>query len=286
MTNDKFKYIRFDQLLASVRLDLQLFDDNGYILPDRLLKIIYRCNEKLGFKINKSKQCLINIENGRGDLPSDFYKIEMVFATCTTTIPNHLQTIPGNKATFTTCPPKDTVPTITVEKLGCKDVCNNTTWIVRELPVFREVELQTIIPLNMSRSCTQSCTTYCPGTNTKNGQYGIDLTENQVVTTFKEGQIFLCYLGALEDDDGEILIPFHPLLNNYYEYSLKVKILEDIFLNSEADVEKKLAYVKQELSNAYFEAWQFTGYPEYRELEDFNKRDEMKFYNTWYKPFQ
>jgi hypothetical protein len=101
MTNDKFKYIKFEEVLASVRMDLHIFDDNGYILSDRLLKIIYRCNEKLGFKINKSKQCLINIENGRGDLPSDFYKIEMVFATCTTTIPNHLQTIPGNKATFT-----------------------------------------------------------------------------------------------------------------------------------------------------------------------------------------
>lgn len=285
MANSRFKYIKFEDVLNSVKSDLHLYDNNGMVLEDRLLKVIYYCNDKLGLKLNKSKQILLDVKNGKADLPFDFYKIEMMFATAVTKIPNHLQLIPGNKAEYTTCPLKDNSPLIRIDKMGCKDICCNEMFIVRQPQVFREIEVKTFIPLNMSKRCFNQCATYSPHSNL-HSDYSVDLEDNVIKTSFKEGQIFLCYIGTMEDEDGSPMIPFHPLLNGYYEWSLKKKIIEDIFMNSEADVDKKLQYAIEQQKNAYLEAWQFTGYPEHRELESNQKRYESEFYNKWYKIFQ
>lgn len=284
MRSDRFKYIKFEDVLNSVKSDLHLFDNNALILEDRLLKVIYKCNEKLGLRLNKSKQILLEVKNGKADLPFDFYKIEMLFATAVTKVPNHLQLIPGNKAEYTTCPPKDNSPLIKIDKMGCKDICCNEMFIVRQPQIQREIEIKTFIPLSMSKKCNDLCTNYSPQGHIKS-EYSVDLEDNIIKTSFKEGQIFLCYIGILEDEEGLPIIPFHPLLNDYYEWSLKKKILEDVFMNSEADVDKKLQYANQMQKDAYLEAWQFTGYPEYRELETVQKKYESDFYNKWYKMF-
>jgi hypothetical protein len=192
--------------------------------------------------------------------------------------------IPGQKAEYTTCPQKSNSPILQVDKIGCKDYCNNEIFIVRQPQIQREIEIKTFIPLSMSKRCHDSCTNYSPQSVVKS-EYAVDLEDNIIRTSFKEGQLFLCYIGTLEDEDGLPMIPFHPLLNGYYEWSLKKKILEDVFMNSDADVDKKLQYAIQEQKNAYLEAWQFTGYPEHKELENNQKRYEAEFYNKWYKNF-
>lgn len=284
--SDKFKYISLDELLSSVRSDLHEYDNNSLILEDRLLKVIYRCNEKLGVKLNKSKQVLLEVKDGKADLPKDFFKIEMLFATCVTSIPPQLQLIPGNKATYTECIP-DNTPMINVSKIACASVdnCCTNLWLIRQPQIQREVYINTFIPLSMSKRCANYCTSYYPGSRVRS-DYSIDLVDDVIKTSFKEGQIFLCYLGSLEDEDGKPLIPFHPLLNEYYEWSLKKKILEDIYMNSEADVEKKLQYAKQALSDAYLEAWQFTGYPEHQEMERAYQKHSVDFYNKWFSIYQ
>ena len=284
MRSDRFKYIKFNDVLNSVKSDLHVFDNNTLILEDRLLKVIYHCNEKLGLRLNKSKQILLEVKNGKADLPFDFYKIEMLFATAVTTVPNYIQLIPGNKAEYTTCPNVSNAPILKIDKMGCKDICCNDMFIVRQPQIQREIEVKTFIPLSMSKRCNDFCTNYSPQGNVRS-EYAVDLEDNIIKTSFKEGQIFLCYIGTLEDEDGLPMIPFHPLLNEYYEWSLKKKILEDVFMNSEADVDKKLQYANQMQKDAYLEAWQFTGYPEYRELENVHQRYSQEFYNKWYKMF-
>ena len=284
MRSDRFKYIKFEDVLNSVKSDLHLFDNNALILEDRLLKVIYHCNEKLGLRLNKAKQILLEIKNGYAELPQDFYKIEMLFATAVTKVPNHLQLIPGNKAEYTTCPQKNNGPVMKVSSVGGKPACCTDMFIVRQPQVQREIQIKTFIPLTMSKRCNDLCTNYSPQGNIQS-EYAIDLEDNIIKTSFKEGQIFLCYIGTLEDKDGLPMIPFHPLLNEYYEWSLKKKILEDVFMNSEADVDKKLQYANQMQKDAYLEAWQFTGYPEYRELEKAYERYSQEFYNKWYKIF-
>lgn len=283
MTTQKYKYITLSQLLASVASDLTLYDSAGFLSKHYLNKVIHRCNDKLGIKIHKSKQCLINIHNGKGELPEDFWKIETIFATYLQEVPSTMQLIPGNIVEYTTDPSCTPGTIINSPRHSYVDSCGNCLWAIK-YPTTKEItKITTIIPLTMSQSCLSQTTHYCP---TKTGQFGIDLDDNIITTTFKEGQIFLCYLGNMEDENGEVLIPFHPLLNDYYEYSVKERMLENIFLNSEDDVEKKLQYVIAKRKDAYIDAWQFTGLPEYKELDNYDKKRIQTFYNKWYKIFQ
>jgi len=281
LPNQKYKYITLSQLLASISLDMRLYDAAGFMGNNTFIKVIHRCNDKLGIKLHKSKQCLIDIKDGKGYLPDDFWKIETIFATYLTEIPTTMPIIPGNIVEYTSdiSNIKDG-KIINSPKLSYKDSCGNCFWAVKQPDTEKITTITNIVPLKMSNNCLNSATHYCP--NRQNSTYGIDLDDNQIFTSFKEGQVFLCYLGTMEDENGEPLIPFHPLLNDYYEYSIKEKLFEDIFLNSEDDVEKKLQYVTQKKKEAYIDAWQFSGTPEYKELERFDEKRVKAFYDKWF----
>lgn len=283
MISQKYKYIKLSQLISSVALDLNQYSIANYIKEENLIKVVHKCNDKLGVRIHKSKQKLIDVKNYSAELPLDFWKLELAFATYLEEIPDSSPLIPGNIVEYTTNP--FTVPGGTIinnPKYSYKDSCGNCFWAVK-YPTVENVKVITkMIPLRLGVKIKPECTEYCPEDN-KVGQFSIDLDDNRIITSFKEGQIFISYLGALEDEEtGELLIPFHPLLNDYYEYSIKEKILEDVFLNSEDDVEKKLQYISMKKKDAYLEAWQFTALPEYKEMENIYKRKAQKFYNKWY----
>ena len=50
----------------------------------------------------------------------------------------------------------------------------------------------------------------------------------------------------MEDDEGNLLVPDHDRINEYYEYALKSRILENLYLNGE-DVSQKMRLVEQRL---------------------------------------
>jgi hypothetical protein len=280
--SQRYRYISFKQLMASVTQDLHLFDDSALIREDALLKIIHYCNDKLGVRLHESKQCLLKVENGMAELPSDFWKIEMIFATQVIDAPQSMYMVPPNVVEYTTAPETVKQPIVNIRKIACKDFCCNTMWAVKYQNTEPVRKIETIIPLSMSQRCKGQTTSYCPASR---GQFSIDLEDNIIKTSFKEGELFICYLGLLEDENGDPMIPFHALLNDYYEYSLKERILENIYLNSEADVLQKLQYVTLKKKEAYLDAWQFSGTPEFRELDQFDKKRSQAFYNKWYKMF-
>lgn len=280
LPSQRYKYITLAQLLASVSLDLRLYDASGYIGESTVIKVIHKCNDKLGVKLHKSKQCLIDIKDYKGNLPDDFWKAELIFGTYLSEISTTLPLIPGNIVEYTTDPCGVEGGTIVNNlKVKYSDSNNACVWAIKYPETEKITTITNIIPLTMKQGCKQNSTYYCPNSS---GQYSIDIDDNVVTTNFKEGQIFLCYLGLMEDDKGNVLIPFHPLLNDYYEYSVKEKLFEDIFLNSEDDVEKKLQYVTMKRKEAYLDAWQFSGTPEYREIEKYDEKRVKDFYNKWF----
>lgn len=280
--SQRFQYISFKQLMYSITQDLHLFDDSALVREDNLLKVVHYCNDKLGIRLHESKQCIIPIKNGKGDLPTDFWKIEMIFATQVVNAPQTLTMIPQNVVEYTTAPETVKQPIVNIRKIACKDLCCNTMWAVKYQNTEPVTKIETIVPLSMSTNCQNHSTNYCPRSK---GQYSVDIQENIIKTSFDEGEIFLCYLGLLEDENGDPMIPFHPLLNDYYEYSLKERVLENIYLNSESDVLQKLQYITAKKKEAYLDAWQFSGTPEYGELERIYKQRTFDFYNKWHKMF-
>ena len=76
------------------------------------------------------------------------------------------------------------------------------------------------------------------------------------------------------------------LLNDYYEYSVKKKILEDLFLNSDADVINKLQYVELKLSESYYDAYSYIQSAKVNQWSKMRRKYEQAFYKKWYASFE
>src|SRR5215216_1876006 len=68
----RVQYRTFDQLMAEVKKDFPMMDAAGLIDPQDYIKHAKYINARLGVKIRKTKQRVIEIRNGRGKLPADF----------------------------------------------------------------------------------------------------------------------------------------------------------------------------------------------------------------------
>lgn len=69
----ELKYKTFEELLDSVKIDLRTFDLEGMIDDQSLIKVAQRVNYDLGLRINPNRTKMLEIENYRAKLPSDFY---------------------------------------------------------------------------------------------------------------------------------------------------------------------------------------------------------------------
>jgi len=88
------------------------------------------------------------------------------------------------------------------------------------------------------------------------------------------------------DESGELLIVDHPLINDYYEYSVKEKILENFLLNSDDDVVNKLKYTTEQKRLARIDAMNFVYMPEYTEIVQYQNAKRQNFYNRYLKMFE
>lgn len=284
--NTPWKYIKLSQVMASVKSDMNLYDDAGMIDSDRIIKVIAECNEKLGLRIFKSRECKIQVCNFKAELPTDFYKIENIFAT---QILNAINTNPNfgaKQLEFSATPPKDTSKMITYGKMGCVDSCNNCYFVTDRTPTpdLTQIQFERLVPLSLTNRASNNCIEYSPCQAYK-GEYQVDLDEEEFVFSFEKGEVYLCYLGSLISDDGEIEIPFHPKLNSYYEYAIKEKILEDMYLNSDADIINKLRYFSDKKREAYAIAWDFANTRQVNEWSNVQKNLQRDYYNKWYRIF-
>ncbi len=93
----------------------------------------------------------------------------------------------------------------------------------------------------------------------------------------------MMYFTAMQDEHGEVIVPFHPLVTNWYEWCIKEKILQDMLFNSDGDVVNKLQYATRERSKYWLDAMNFIMEPHYKQLQELQKKTEQRFYNTYYK---
>ena len=103
-------------------------------------------------------------------------------------------------------------------------------------------------------------------------------------TSFQTGKVYLNYQGALEDCDGNLLIPDHPEINHYYEYALKQRILENLFLNRE-DVGQQMQLVEVKLREARNRALSIVNTPNFEEMRSVWRSNRKAMYSKYYDMF-
>jgi hypothetical protein len=79
-------------------------------------------------------------------------------------------------------------------------------------------------------------------------------------------KLYLNYQGTLEDENGNLLLIDHPIINEYYEYTVKARILENLYLNGEPDLERRYQLVKKEAYEARKKALSLVNMPEVSEM--------------------
>lgn len=104
------------------------------------------------------------------------------------------------------------------------------------------------------------------------------------------GKMYLNYQGTLEDEEGNLLVLDHPFINQFYEWAIKVKILESLYMNdSDASIERKLMYAKNELTKFRQTSLSWANMPEVYEIQQayaiYRREQEYRFFNPWDKHY-
>jgi len=139
-----------------------------------------------------------------------------------------------------------------------------------------------LIPLRMKASQEIECD--CPNLywNAPNEGW---IQGGFLFTTFQTGKVYLNYQGQMEDEDGNLLVPDHDLLNEYYEYAFKSRILENLYMNGE-DVAQRMQLIEQRLKGARNNALSVVNTPNFRELQDMWTANRKAMYGKYYYMFQ
>lgn len=139
-----------------------------------------------------------------------------------------------------------------------------------------------LIPLRMKASQSIECD--CPNLyfNTPDEAW---IKDGYLFTNFTTGKVYLNYQSTLEDDEGNLLVPDHELLNEYYEYALKQRILENLYLNGE-DVTQKISLIEQRLRAARNQAVSLVNTPNFKEMKDLWWANRRAMYGKYYNMFK
>jgi len=106
-----------------------------------------------------------------------------------------------------------------------------------------------------------------------------------IFTNFPNGKLYISYQGQLEDEDGNLLIPDHDMINEYYEYSIKQRILENLIMNDEP-VGQKLQLVETRLRAARNYALSIVNTPNFSEMKAVWQMNRKAQYAKYYNMFK
>ncbi len=267
------EYITLDELLDSTINDFKKYQDAGIIDKSSLYKVVAYCNANAGIRINPIVHCTIDIVNGKCKLPDNFKKIKSIniitsFKTnINTKIPDYSR---GSEIVYEK--PSESVSLYT--PIGCIDDCGKCYW---EIPKKSHIIEESIYIESFSKLNNAD-----KGCDLSHNSYNINREDNTIEFGVNSGKAVLCYYTDL---DKLGLIPKHPMLYFFYEWTLKVKILQDILMNSDDDVSIKLQYAEKERADAHVDFDNYIKSESFKKFIARYKKEEREFEEKWSNPF-
>lgn len=274
------KYITFDQLMASVESDLPRFADNGMINRGTFIKVVRGVNHDLGLKIFREREAVVKIENYKGQLPVDFMYLQLGLICGE---PQQYNLAAGT--IWGTHTEENNVAAACVRPDNVCLSSNGTSYWVTQVYKEKTVKVTRLAPIQVNMRSRRFCSDKCLNTSWSSA-YEMDIDENgDVVVNFREGELYINYLADMVDEDNNVLLLDHPLLTPYYEYAVKKRLLENLYLNGEPDMERRIADLKVELKDARTNSISFVNTFEYKEIQDVYMHNRNRFYNRYQKMF-
>jgi len=273
------QYKTFDSLMADVEEDLQALSAENYIQPDKYIKVVQTCNGRLSIKINPIKEDLITIINGVGKLPKDFKVLEMAYMCVDVKLQySNVDTITKE---YIAPPSKYKLQEIynscsTLTQV--EDSKGAMSFVVLKRDTNSWWRVNRIVPLYISNSDT-----FCSNSCSRNSYSQLKVEvyregEDVYIKSNVDGEIYISYTSEMMDDAGNLLLLDHPLVQEFYEYSVKKRIYEDAYLNGREEYLQKLQYITNELRRASVSATSFVSMVDFSELKQvyFDNRKRFK----------
>lgn len=315
MSRYNLKYRTFSQLLDSVSTDFRSYEMEKLINTEDLIKIALRVNAELGLRIHQTKNAVVDIENYKAKLPDNFYILKNAFSchneewcdvmpqgTHTEDVFDSgmvpkFQTAPTESINKCSTPPlpqeidgcrrcgKELVMNschscVTSTKVGSAIDCSGETYsLVQYVKGFKR-SFKEMLPLRVNNN-PKFVDCECPNVN-YNCANSISIKDGWIYASFKSGSVYLVYDGAMENEDGELLVLDHPMINEYYEYSLKQRILENLVMNREEVTQSQIQIIEARTKEAKNIAWGVVYTPEFSELTNIWKRNRKKIIRDFY----
>ena len=290
------------------------------IEPQQLIKVVKRVNNDLGLRIFMTKEALLEVSKGRVKLPDDFYVLNYALV-CDDMVVNEpviqgtdiqeIKMVPPYyqmPATIDTCTP----PTVNCQSCGVPSTscccqsnpsncevlpsgqsycakpklqlsCKGDTYELVQVVKSQERIYKRLWPLQLLTN-NQSIECGCPNLYMKTVQQAW-IKDNYFYTNFDEARIYISYQGSLQDDEGNLMCPDHDQINEYYEYAVKERILENLFMNDE-NVSAKLQLVQQKLRIARNYAKSYVNTPNFMEMKQLWEANRKAQYGKYYDQFK
>lgn len=283
------KYRTFTQLMEDVSIDFSTYALEGMIEPQQLIKVATRVNYDLGLRIHRTKEVVLDVEHGKAQLPMDFAYLNYAFRCGSYKINN---TMPSGThvETFNDVPykPAPSEKDPCNEDDTCKDVCviktcneKNEYQLVQKVGEQQYRTYSNWTQLKIKNVNDPSC--FCPAL----GAQALDIAEIKdgfILTTFKTGKVYISFQGAMENTNGDLLVLDHPYCNEYYEYALKQRILENMLWQGE-NVSQQLNLIEGRLRAARNNALGFINTPDFQEMQKVFTMNRRAQYHNYYNMF-
>jgi len=288
-SNTEMKYRTFDTLLEDVMIDFSNISLNELVEPQTLIKIAKKCNYDLGLRIQETREAFIEVVNGKARLPEDFNTINFALIageyTVNEALPQgtHVEEI-LIQPTYT---PEPGIPNACAkeEPAPCPSLinkCGDEYQLVQSVNT-RKRTYKFSRPLHITDKGAIDWN--CPNTQWKGCPDEAKLEYGHLITSFQNGEIYVNYMSNMVDIEGNLLVPDHDMINEYYEYALKKKILENMVMN-DMPVGDKFGLISQELRSARNYALTIVNTPNFKELQKIWRVNRKAQYHKYYDMFR
>lgn len=284
MAKTEVRYKTFDQLMEEVYADFQTYAMEGMIEPAQMIKVVQRVSYDLGLRIHGTKEKILDIEKKKVKLPGDFYVLNYAYLCGKYTVSQPVlqgrqtENVILNSALCKKCGAPD--PYCACEKTYTVE-CKTGEKIHVQVVEKRSYETRTYETFERVRIATSTGKIDATNDTDRVGY----IKNGFIYTNIDEGRLFISYQGALEDDEGNLLVLDHPVINEYYEYAVKQRILENLFINGE-DVAQKMQLIEQRLRAARNNALSIVNTPDFSEMKKLWETNRKAMYSKYYDMFK
>lgn len=313
--NYTLRYRTFDQLIDDISSDFPKYDLEEAIRPEQLIKVARRVNYELGLRVFKTREMVLEVEKGRVKLPDNFYTLNFALMCGEYETKQYMpqgthieeRPIDAVAPTYQVAPP-EVIPVCEQEPQPVDpptdpcDPCNNQDACSPAVPKNCQLnckgdkyELVQILksqtrtykflrPLRMLENAMDiDCD--CPNLYWESPMTAW-IKDGWLYTNFKEGNVYINYQSMMEDDEGNLLVVDHELINEYYEYALKQRIIENLIMNGEVVNQAQIQLIEKGLREYRNKAKSLVNTPNFSELKKLWQKNRKAQYHKYYDMFK